>query len=248
MIMVTTTLKNILPNYVKHPLLATTLWYWQRRGLPAQSRGDLAIFKDILLRVEVLDLRVFEWGSGASTVYYSQFLRASGREFNWYAGDNSRDWCERCQQNVDKNSLTDRVHLSSSEFPAFWQVSGYSYADPVPPQENLDDPMVKQYVENPKTIGGRFDVIIIDGRFRRRCLEVAAEVISPSGIVILHDAQRAHYHPSLELYPHVKFLETGILPGTNQTSTIALASFGAGELISELAEKYRGLAATGRRS
>ena len=108
--------------------------------------------------------------------------------------------------------------------------------------------MVKQYVEIPKTIGGQFDVMMIDGRLRRRCLQVAAEVVSPSGIVILHDAQKGHYHPSLELYPHVKFLETGILPGTNQTSTIALASFGAEKLISELAEKYRDLASNGGQS
>ena len=102
--------------------------------------------------------------------------------------------------------------------------------------------MVAQYVETPKQIGGQFDVIIIDGRFRRRCLEVAAQVIAPDGIVILHDAQKTHYHPSLELYQQVKFLETGRLPGLRQNSTIAMASLKEVGLITELVERYGSLA------
>jgi hypothetical protein len=69
-------------------------------------------------------------------------------------------------------------------------------------------------------------------------LQIAAEVIAPKGIVILHDAQRAHYHSSLDLFPHVQFLETGVLPGTRTFSNIALASLGGGDLIAELAQKY----------
>jgi len=240
--MVTKTIKKILPNYMKHPMLATYYWYWRQRGLPAQSRRDLTIFKEILLSAANPELRVFEWGSGASTVYYSEFLRASGRKFDWYAADNSPEWCQRCQEKIDKASLTEQVHVSCSEFPAFWEHPGYSYENPVPPQQSLDDAMVAQYVETPKQIGGQFDVIIIDGRFRRRCLEVAAQVIAPDGIVILHDAQKTHYHPSLELYQQVKFLETGRLPGLRQNSTIAMASLKEVGLITELVERYGSLA------
>jgi len=236
--MVTATIKKILPNYVKHPMLVTSHWYWQRRGLPAQSRGDLAIFKEILLGVDTQELRVFEWGSGASTVYYSEFLRDSGRKFYWYAADNSREWLDRCQQKVDKASLTGQVHLSCSEFQAFWEYPNYSYENPVPPKESLDDPKVAEYVDAPKQAGGEFDVMIIDGRFRRRCLEVAAQVISPDGIVILHDAQKAHYHSSLDLYQQVEFLETGRLPGLRQNSTIALANLKGSQLITDLVAKH----------
>lgn len=236
--MVTSTIKKILPNYVKHPMLVTSHWYWQWRGLPAQSRQDLAIFKEILLGVKSQELRVFEWGSGASSVYYSEFLRAAGRQFNWYATDNSQQWRNRCQREVEKTLLTDQVHLSCSEFQAFWEYPDYSYENPLPPTKALDDPKVAEYVETPKQVGGQFDVMIIDGRFRRRCLEVAAQVISPDGIVILHDAQKSHYHPPLNLYQQVEFIETGRLPGLKQNSTIALASLKWNGLITELVEKY----------
>ena len=97
--MVTTAINRILPTYVKHPALAITHWYGQMRGLPAQSRGDLSIFKDILIKVPGQKLRVFEWGSGASTIYYSEFLRTKGHQFDWYAADNSEVWRQRSQKN-----------------------------------------------------------------------------------------------------------------------------------------------------
>ena len=237
--MVTSTIKKILPNYVKHPILATSNWYWNRRGLPAQSPGDLAIFKEILLNVSMEDLRIFEWGSGSSTVYYSQFLKASGRKFNWYAADNSAEWCRRCQKKIDKAMLTEQVHLSCFEFPAFWEISGYTYERPIPPQHVLDDPLVAKYVEAPKRVGEEFDVAIIDGRFRRRCLEVAAQVLAPHGIVVLHDAQRSHYHKALDIYQQVEFVETGRLPGLKTDSVIALAGLENVRLIPELARKHR---------
>lgn len=38
-----------------------------------------------------------------------------------------------------------------------------------------------------------FDFILIDGLHRERCLEIAREIISPDGIILLHDAGREEY-------------------------------------------------------
>ena len=208
------------------------------RGLPAQSRTDMAIFKDILSKVGGQKLRVFEWGSGSSTMYYSEFLKAMGRQFDWYAADNSKEWWTRGQEKVAKALLTEQVHIHCSEFPAFWELPDYSYENPIPPKEYIDSDGVKDYINHPKSLGGQFDVVIIDGRFRRRCLQVAAEVLAAEGIVILHDAHRVHYHSSLDLYPHVQFLKTGGLPGTTLKSEITLASLTESQLITELTQKY----------
>jgi len=140
---------------------------------------------------------------------------------------------------ISKAGLTDQVHIYCSEFPAFWELPGYSYETPVPLEDYTNSTEVKDYIQCPRSIGGQFDVMMIDGRFRRRCLQVAAETVAPHGIVILHDAQRANYHSSLALFPYVQFLETGTLPGTKQQSTVALASLENESLISELAEIYR---------
>ena len=55
----------------------------------------------------------------------------------------------------------------------------------------------------------KIDIIIVDARFRRRCLEVAQEVLAPGGVTIMHDAQKTHYHTGIKNYPHGTFYNTG---------------------------------------
>lgn len=43
------------------------------------------------------------------------------------------------------------------------------------------------------------DLVIVDGRLRRRCLIEASRV---DGVVVLHDAQRAYYHCAFGLFAH----------------------------------------------
>lgn len=234
--MVPAAIKRILPNPVKHPLLTWSRWYWYRRGLPAQSEQDILIFKAVLSTAGDDGLRVFEWGSGASTIYYPKFLKSAGRKFDWYAIDNSRKWYEQGRAKILRAHLADRVHTHCSEFPAFWELPGYSPNDPVPPpQAYSGNANVQEYINWPKELGRPFDVIIVDGRFRRHCLLVGAEVLAPKGILILHDAQRTHYHSSLSIYSHVQFLETGVFPGTRAKSTIALCSMDDDSFIRQIA-------------
>lgn len=39
----------------------------------------------------------------------------------------------------------------------------------------------------------RFDFILIDGLYRERCLEIAKQIISKDGVILLHDAGRKEY-------------------------------------------------------
>lgn len=45
---------------------------------------------------------------------------------------------------------------------------------------------------------GRFDVVIVDGMHRNECLNAAADLVSPRGVVVLDDAQRAEYWPAVD--------------------------------------------------
>lgn len=60
---------------------------------------------------------------------------------------------------------------------------------------------------------GQYDVIFIDGRNRRKCLEKAKELLAPKGVVMIHDADREYYHSAMEGYCG-KFVcpEKGTLP------------------------------------
>ena len=66
---------------------------------------------------------------------------------------------------------------------------------------DLDD-----YVRYPASTGGRFDVMIVDGRKRRRCLMAAADLMGPDTVVLLHDAWHPHYHCALGRYAASRFL------------------------------------------
>lgn len=236
--MVSEFLKRYLPAFVKHPLLKINKWYWVMNGLPSQSSMDIKIFKEVLSASGGKHLRVLEWGSGASTIYYPKFLRSIGRQFQWHAIENSGFWYEKGLRQISKFGLTGRVHIHCSEFPPFWELPGYSGDTPIPPPSYTISPNQVKYVELPEELEEQFDVVIVDGRFRRRCLLVSSKVLAPNGIVILHDAQRTHYHSSLSIYPNVQFLETGKLPGMRFTSTIALCGFGDDSLVRRITGKY----------
>src|SRR5262245_16515603 len=50
------------------------------------------------------------------------------------------------------------------------------------------------YVTHPIYLDGEFDLIVVDGRQRCDCLAVAALVLAPNGVVLLHDSERPNYH------------------------------------------------------
>ncbi len=202
-------------GYKNFYLTRITSYLREKLVLPIQTSIDKKIFKRVFLQYAGKSIRVFEYGSGRSTVYYSRYLASIGADFEWHAIDNSRDWKEKVAQLVDRYGLNDRVHLYLSEFAAFWELPGWSWQERLIPQD-ICLPEVIEYVEYPRRVAGErgFDVIIVDGRFRRRCLLAASEVLAPGGLVLLHDAQRDHYHHSLENYKFGRFFDVGNLLGS----------------------------------
>lgn len=57
-----------------------------------------------------------------------------------------------------------------------------------------------------------YDLVIVDGLYRRACLLVASEVVRDGGIVVLHDAGRQEYRASWGVFPNHEVLYRGDLP------------------------------------
>ena len=53
---------------------------------------------------------------------------------------------------------------------------------------------------------GTFDLIIVDGRHRVRCLDMARDLLNPGGVAILHDAGRERYAPVRDYYGSITVL------------------------------------------
>jgi len=179
-------------------------------GLPAQTREEVKIFKKIFDSFAVNEkLNIFEWGSGFSTVYYAEYLRKRGGEFQWHSVDNNKVWHEKIKMEVNKKGLQPYVQLYLKEFIPFWEKPGWGT---IPPPCGVFSPKSKNekvYINFPRLLDAKFDIVIVDARFRRHCVQTTKDVILPEGIVIMHDAQKAQYHVGLDDFQYNKFYESG---------------------------------------
>ena len=190
-------------------------YYFTRlmRGMPGMTGKEIRIIKNILSSFKGKKLRILEWGCGRSTVFYAKYLRKCGIDFEWYGIENSREWHNLVVKWLEKEKLAEKVHIYLFEFAPFWLKPGWDWNNPGvcgfgPKEENEMD-----YIYFPKKLNLKFDLIIVDARFRRRCLIEAQKLLAPQGLVILHDAQKVHYQSPLTSYKYGQFVDSGYLYG-----------------------------------
>lgn len=117
-----------------------------------------------------------EWGSGGSTIVFPKYIKDCGVRFRWQSIEHDPAWRQRvAEAALSAGLLSVAVSLVRCD--------GDPYRQP------MDD-----YVDYPLSLGRRFHFVFIDGRKRRRCLEVAAKLLAVGGVVVLHDAERQYYH------------------------------------------------------
>lgn len=179
-------------------------------GLPAQTRKEIEIFKTIFNNIiDNKKIKVFEWGSGFSTIYYAEYLKRRGADFEWDSIDNNKIWHKKVKLMLKNKNLEQNIYLHLKEFLPFWEKPGWGATPPpcgkfCPKSDNE-----KAYTEFPKVLNGKFDIVIIDARFRRHCIKTAKKVLAPGGVVIMHDAHKLHYHVGLDDYRFSMFRQSG---------------------------------------
>jgi hypothetical protein len=187
------------------------LFYYRHLGLPAQIGRERSMYLDIFRSFKGRSLKIFEWGSGYSTVYYSKWLRDHGFDFQWQALDNNVGWVDCVRKMISKEQLADRAKVNLKEFVPFWEKPNWDWKK-LPPAPGAFSPQTQveqDYINFPISLGEKFDIIFIDARFRRRCLKTALMAIKDDGVVVMHDAQKAHYHQGTEEFALNKFYTTG---------------------------------------
>jgi len=127
-----------------------------------------------------------EWGSGYSTKYFPRFSDGLTR---WVAVEHDGKWYAM-MRGLIKDPRVELVYVPPDREP----LSG-------PGGEGSNEDL-RRYVEYPKGLGTRFDLILVDGRARSACMEAAHGLLSDRGIVFLHDAQRDYYRAAVERYPY----------------------------------------------
>lgn len=159
-----------------------------RLGQPAgpwMKARELDIILEALASLQ--PARCLEWGAGASTLYFPPRVPSLVR---WTTIEHHLPWFER----VRTQPLDPRVTLLSippdhGEYPDTRREGTY---------EDF-----RTYVDYPATLGESFDFIFIDGRARAACLAQAFHLVTDTGLVILHDANRDAYVANLPPFAHV---------------------------------------------
>ena len=138
-----------------------------------------AVVREVLERLR--PLRCLEWGAGFSTLQFPALLP---RESTWLAIEHSAEWAEIIRtRNTRPNVTVAQVDPDVAK----WDGDG-------------DAKAFAAYLAYPES-RAPFDFILVDGRARSAAVEAAARLLSPNGIVVLHDANRAAYASVLPQFP-----------------------------------------------
>ncbi len=136
-------------------------------------------------------LKVFEYGCGNSTLFFSK------RTFSVDSIENSQEW-------FDSISLSLKNHTNVN---VCFQTLGESY------------------VTAPTMTKKKYDIIVIDGRLRLKCLKESLKNVNESGIIILDNSDRVKYRDAFEImdenqYRHIGFW--GMALGSSKSTCTTL--------------------------
>ena len=125
--------------------------------------------------------RVFEFGSGASTVWLGR------RSAEVHSVEHDTSFADVMRRVLSDAGVTDTVKLIEAppETSARPQVRSGR-----PGEDELD---YAPYVDALAQTGGKFDVICVDGRARVACALAAVEYLKADGILVWDDSQRPRY-------------------------------------------------------
>ena len=150
---------------------------------PPRTRPDLTgsssepwISKSAIIRLQDLlttDMRGLEWGSGASTLWYSQRLK----ELHTY--EHTQLWFTKLRDYIDS-------HFDDTNISLFHVASTITGE---PQYQGAKDGYFEEYSKAPHS-SGLYDAIFVDGRARSACLKTAVTKLNSGGVLVLDDARR----------------------------------------------------------
>lgn len=125
--------------------------------------------------------RVFEWGSGASTIWLSKRAREV------ISVEHDQDWA-----NQVRNRLQDLAHVQLNV------VTPTASGNVTSAKFGFEGQFFDDYVAKIDQVEGMFDLIVIDGRAREACLKRAVARLSKGGMILFDDYNRKRYQAAAQ--------------------------------------------------
>jgi len=178
-----------------------------------EKRERIRVSYEHILRIccrSTMPHRIAEWGPGDSTIMMVQECPGS----HILSVEHSPDWYNKAVERLGKNRQHEKdphgylrmtrndSKITLCEVPISMK-GGQSCGYVTTPLylKNLNAQGVM------KDIDKGYQLVFVDGRFRFDCLNVAREMISDDGIVVVHDAQRANYQRAFKAFKHVHYIK-----------------------------------------
>jgi len=160
---------------------------------PFMTDEEIVIIEEILLGFPTdKPLMIFEYGSGGSTLYFSQLLKDKGYSFTWFSLEHDLDWGQSVVRQTREANLHS-THIILKEIPDYpvKKLNRPKYREPWVKQGKVFD--YSSYTHVPSTMGLKFDFVLVDGRDRKNCIKTCLPLMAPEGVIALHDADRPYY-------------------------------------------------------
>lgn len=157
--------------------------------LPWITLGGIEYLASILRGTD----RVFEWGSGGSTLYLSARVK------ELVTVEHDREWFERVRERMREKNHTnwtgvltepEMVENSKSRSAELW--SDYFSSD-----DRYHGSCFEKYAKRIEEYpDGAFNLVLVDGRARPSCIHHAIPKVVPGGVLLLDNAERDYYAPA----------------------------------------------------
>lgn len=149
-----------------YALLRRQIWIRTHPDVPWLTRQAVEILDDRLKPTDV----GLEWGSGRSTLWFAR------RVSHLTSIEHNDHWYNRVQKLLRDKDI-DNVDLLFA---------------PLEAKDGEQPQYIRVAAELPKA---SFDFILVDGRLRDQCTELALQLIKPTGCLIIDDAARYIQYP-----------------------------------------------------
>ena len=153
-------------------------------------------------------MKVFEYGSGSSTVYFSRRVKeVISVECYKHVYNENRRIFDTSAFHIVSNKLLHNKLIEPTVDPRPFPYSHESYNSTV---ESFAGFSFKDFVESINGWGNEyFDLVFINGRARSSCIRTAVPKIKPGGFLILNNSDKYEYQDAIEIflkkYPHQSF-------------------------------------------
>ncbi len=142
--------------------------------------------------------RVLEWGAGGST---ATLLREVDEIEHYLSVEHDADWAQRVREQVGDPRL--ELHWQApDEAPAPWPKAERAFKEAEKAWHMACEArpeIMRSYIELPRRLErSPYDLVLVDGRARVFCIEEGFALLRPGGVLVVHDAQREVYRPTLE--------------------------------------------------